>query len=165
MIAAILFVSFAILLILGAPIAVCLGSSSVLAMLAQGAGRPIDTIMSSLPFLFSASSSKFVLLAIPFFILAGNIMEKAGISERLINLAEACVGHVKGGLAIVCVIVACFFAAISGLWTKLMNLYARSGFLAVAGTARMSQLIVAPSFGIAKPTCSFPSIICTRSPE
>ena len=51
MIAAILFVSFAILLILGAPIAVCLGSSSVLAMLAQGAGRPIDTIMSSLPFL------------------------------------------------------------------------------------------------------------------
>ena len=70
--------------------------------------------MSSLPFLFSASSSKFVLLAIPFFILAGNIMEKAGISERLINLAEACVGHVKGGLAIVCVIVACFFAAISG---------------------------------------------------
>jgi C4-dicarboxylate transporter DctM subunit len=55
-----------------------------------------------------------VLLAIPFFILAGNIMEKAEISERLINLAEACVGHVKGGLAIVCVIVACFFAAISG---------------------------------------------------
>ena len=114
MIAAILFVSFAILLILGTPIAVCLGSSSVLAMLVQGAGRPFDTIMSSLPFLFSASSSKFVLLAIPFFILAGNIMEKAGISERLINLAEACVGHVKGGLAIVCAIVACFFAPISG---------------------------------------------------
>ena len=114
MIASLLFVSFAVLLVFGAPIAVCLGSSSVLAMLAQGAGRPLDTIMSSLPFLFSASSSKFVLLAIPFFILAGNIMEKAGISERLINLAEACVGHVKGGLAIVCVIVACFFAAISG---------------------------------------------------
>ena len=69
MIAALLFVSFAVLLVFGAPIAVCLGSSSVLAMLAQGAGRPLDTIMSSLPFLFSASSSKFVLLAIPFFIL------------------------------------------------------------------------------------------------
>ena len=110
MTAAILFIAFALLLILGAPIAVCLGSSSVLAMLVEGAGRPLDTIMSSVPFLFSASSSKFVLLAIPFFILAGNIMEKAGISERLINLAEACVGHVKGGLAIVCVIVACFFA-------------------------------------------------------
>ena len=114
MIASILFIAFALLLVLGAPIAVCLGSSSILAMLVQGAGHPVDTIMSSLPRLFAASSSKFVLLAIPFFILAGNIMEKAGISERLINLAEACVGHVKGGLAIVCVIVACFFAAISG---------------------------------------------------
>ena len=41
-------------------------------------------------------------------------MEKAGISEKLIKLAEACVGHIRGGLAIVCVIVACFFAAISG---------------------------------------------------
>ena len=112
MIAAILFISFAVLLVAGAPIAVCLGSSSIMAMLIQGAGRPVSTIMSSLPFLFSASTSKFVLLAIPFFILAGNIMEKAEISERLINLAEACVGHVKGGLAIVCVIVARFFAAI-----------------------------------------------------
>ena len=114
MIAAILFISFAALLLLGAPIAVCLGASSILTMLVQGAGRPISTIMSSVPFLFSAATSKFVLLAIPFFILAGNIMEKAKISEKLIRLAEACVGHVRGGLAIVCVVVACFFAAISG---------------------------------------------------
>ncbi len=114
MIASILFISFAILLVLGAPIAVCLGLSSIFAMLVQGAGHPVSTIMSSLPRLFSASTSKFVLLAIPFFILAGNIMDKARISERLINLAEACVGHVKGGVAIVCVIVSCFFAAISG---------------------------------------------------
>ena len=114
MIAAVLFLSFAILLLIGAPIAICLGVSSVAAMLVQGAGRPIVTIMSSLPQLFAASTSKFVLLAIPFFILAGNIMEKAQISKKLIRLAEACVGHTKGGLAIVCVIVACFFAAISG---------------------------------------------------
>lgn len=83
-------------------------------MIVQGAGRPLDTIMSSLPRLVSSSTSKFVLLAIPFFILAGNIMEKAGISGKLIRLAEVCVGHLKGGLAIVCVIVSCFFAAISG---------------------------------------------------
>lgn len=114
MIALLLFLSFVILLILGVPIAICLGSSSVLAMIAQGAGRPLDTIMSSLPIIFSASTSKFVLLAIPFFILAGNIMEKAGISKKLIDLAEAYVGHIKGGMAIVCVIVSCFFAAISG---------------------------------------------------
>ena len=53
-------------------------------------------------------------LAIPFFILSGNVMEKAGISGRLINLAEKCLGHIKGGMAIVCVVVSCFFAAISG---------------------------------------------------
>lgn len=114
MTAAILFTIFAILLLIGAPIAVCLGVSSVAAMLVQGAGRPVVTIMSSLPQLFAASTSKFVLLAIPFFILAGNIMERAQISRKLIRLAETCVGHTKGGLAIVCVVVACFFAAISG---------------------------------------------------
>ncbi|MDO5112085.1 MAG: TRAP transporter large permease [Clostridia bacterium] len=114
MTATVLFVSFALLLLCGVPIAACLGVSSVAAMLVQGAGHPVSTIMSSLPRLFSASTSKFVLLAIPFFILAGNIMEKAQISQKLIRLAETCVGHLKGGLAIVCVIVACFFAAISG---------------------------------------------------
>ncbi len=114
MTASVLFILFALLLILGAPIAICLGVSSVAAMLVQGAGRPIVTIMSGLPQLFAAATSKFVLLAIPFFILAGNIMEKAQISKKLIRLAEACVGHTKGGLAIVCVIVSCFFAAISG---------------------------------------------------
>lgn len=114
MVAAILFITFAVLLLMGTPIAVCLGISSLAAMIAQGAGRPLDTVMSSLPMIVSASTSKFVLLAIPFFILAGNIMEKAGISEKLIKLAETCVGHIRGGLAIVCVIVACFFAAISG---------------------------------------------------
>ena len=58
--------------------------------------------------------SKFLLLAIPFFVLSGNIMAKAGISKRLIKFVDTCVGHKKGGIAIVCVIVACFFGAISG---------------------------------------------------
>ena len=58
--------------------------------------------------------SKFLLLAIPFFVLSGNIMAKAGISKRLIRFVDTCVGHKKGGIAIVCVIVACFFGAISG---------------------------------------------------
>ena len=105
---------FILLLAFGAPIATCLGLSSVAAILVQGAGKPIDAVMSVLPRLCSSASSKFVLLAIPFFILSGNVMEKAGISGRLINLAEKCLGHVKGGMAIVCVVVSCFFAAISG---------------------------------------------------
>jgi len=58
--------------------------------------------------------SKFLLLAIPFFVLSGNIMAKAGISKRLIKFVNTCVGHRRGGIAIVCVIVACFFGAISG---------------------------------------------------
>ena len=105
---------FVVLLICGAPIAVCLGLSSVAAMLVQGAGKPIVAVMSVLPRICSASSSKFVLLAIPFFIISGNVMEKAGISGRLINLAEKCLGHIKGGMAMVCIVVSCFFAAISG---------------------------------------------------
>ncbi len=152
---------FVLLLVFGAPIAVCLGMSSVGAILVQGAGKPLEAIMSVLPRLCSSASSKFVLLAIPFFILSGNVMEKAGISGRLINLAEKCImsvlprlcssasskfvllaipffilsgnvmekagisgrlinlaekclGHIRGGMAMVCVAVSCFFAAISG---------------------------------------------------
>ena len=114
MVSAFLFISFAVLLLIGTPIAICLGISSMGAMIIQGTGRPISIILGALPQLVSASTSKFVLLAIPFFILGGNIMEKAGISQKLIDLAQACVGHLKGGVAMVCVIVACFFAAISG---------------------------------------------------
>ncbi|MCC8109648.1 MAG: TRAP transporter large permease [Planctomycetes bacterium] len=114
MLVGILFLSFAVLLLLGAPIAIYLGSSSLLTMLVQGAGKPIDAIMAALPRIVSASTSKFVLLAIPFFILGGTIMERAGISRRLIELAESLVGHIKGGVALVCIIVSCFFAAISG---------------------------------------------------
>lgn len=104
----ILFASFVILLLMNVPIAITLGLSSLVALLAEG----IDPII--VPMNVYASTSKFVLLAIPFFILGGNIMERVGISRRLIVLAEKFVGHLKGGMAIVCVLVACFFAAISG---------------------------------------------------
>ncbi|MFA9424454.1 MAG: TRAP transporter large permease, partial [Sedimentibacter sp.] len=66
------------------------------------------------PMQIYANIAKFTLLAIPFFMLAGNTMEKAGISDKLINLANKFVGHKKGGLAIVGVVTSCFFAAISG---------------------------------------------------
>lgn len=112
--ALVLFAVFVVLLLIGAPIAVCLGISSVSAMLVLGAGRSVSVVLGTVPQLVSAATSKSVLLAIPFFILGGNIMEKAGISGKLIALAESCVGHLKGGVAMVCVIVACFFAAISG---------------------------------------------------
>lgn len=108
MTAAALFLTFLALLLMNIPIAITLGLSSVVALLIEG----VDLII--VPMNVYSSSSKFVLLAIPFFILGGNIMDKAGISSRLIILAEKLLGHVKGGMAIVCVLVACFFAAISG---------------------------------------------------
>jgi len=75
-------------------------------LLIDGAGRPLDTIMTMLPRIFSSATSKFVLLAVPFFILVGNVMEKAGISKRLIDFAQSCVGHLRGGLIVVMVSVA-----------------------------------------------------------
>ena len=96
MVGIVLLLVFVVLLAFGAPIATCLGMSSVAAILAQGGGKPIDAVMSVLPRLCSSASSKFVLLAIPFFILSGNVMEKAGISGRLIRLAEKCLGHIRG---------------------------------------------------------------------
>lgn len=83
-------------------------------MLVLGAGRPVDVVLGTVPQLVSAATSKSVLLAIPFFILAGNIMEVSEISTKLIAFFKSLVGHTKHGLAMVCVVVACFFAAISG---------------------------------------------------
>lgn len=104
----VLFGIFIILLICNIPIAVSLGIASIVSIVVTG--LPIEMF----PINVFSASSKFSLLAIPFFIVAGNIMEKAGISEKLIDFAKACVGHRKNGVALVCVIVSCFFAAISG---------------------------------------------------
>ena len=102
--------------------------------------------------------SKFLLLAIPFFVLSGNIMAKAGISKRLIKFVDTCVGHKRGGIAIVCVIVACFFGAISGsgpatvaaLGAVLIPAMIESGFTAPFSTALMATassiaIVIPPS--------------------
>lgn len=103
-----LFGSFAILLILGVPICISLGLSSIVGLLTSG----FD--LGMLPDTIYASVCKYALLAVPFFVLAGSIMEYAGISEKLIHFADTCVGHRKSGLITVVVITSCFFAAISG---------------------------------------------------
>jgi C4-dicarboxylate transporter DctM subunit len=99
---------FFVLLILNVPIAVSLALSSIVALISGGYN------FSMIPTNVYAATSKFALLAVPYFIFAGNIMEKTGISEKLIRFAQSFVGHVRGGLALVCIIVSCFFAAISG---------------------------------------------------
>ncbi len=108
MIGLILFGSFFILVFLNVPIAVSLGLSTLIGM------KYLKFSFGTFPDTMYTAISKFALLAIPFFILAGSIMDYAGISKRLIRLANVCVGHRKNGLLAVVVIVACFFAAISG---------------------------------------------------
>ncbi len=103
-----LIITFVILLILNVPIAIGLGVSSIAALLVSDLG------FSMIPSNVYAATSKFALLAVPYFILAGNIMEKTGISAKLIRFAQSLVGHKRCGLALVCIIVSCFFAAISG---------------------------------------------------
>ncbi|MCR5346835.1 MAG: TRAP transporter large permease [Fretibacterium sp.] len=104
----ILIGTFFVLLILRVPVAASMGLAAVACMTSLGFR------LSVLPTVFYAAIARYTLLAIPFFILAGVIMDYAGISGRLINFANACVGHRRGGLAVVTVVVACFFAAISG---------------------------------------------------
>lgn len=106
--ALILFGVFFVLLFLNVPIAISLGVSSIVTTLA--CNLSLNMVATNL---YSASN-KYVLLAIPFFILAGNIMEVSEISTKLIAFFKSLVGHTKHGLAMVCVVVACFFAAISG---------------------------------------------------
>lgn len=104
-----LFISLGVLLILGVPVAIAMGLSSALAVLLSG-GVPL-IILAQREF---TSIDSFPLMAIPFFILAGTLMEYGGISRRLVNLANALTGHIQGGLAIVAVLASLFFGAISG---------------------------------------------------
>lgn len=110
----IILIVLAVLLIAGVPIAVALGISSVCAIL------PImDTevaVLTGAQRIFSGISV-FSLLAIPFFILAGNIMNKGGIAVRLINLAKVVTGHTPGALAQTNVLANMLFGAISGSGT------------------------------------------------
>ena len=106
---AILLISFVILLFTRVPIIIALGGSTLLTFLLT---EPRDLIV--IPQIIFAANDSFVLLAIPFFILAGNIMEEGGISSRLVSLFEKLVGFLPGGLAVVAVVSCTFFGAISG---------------------------------------------------
>ena len=107
--AAVLFIMVLGLLFLGVPIAISLGLSSVIAI----AFFSHDSISSVALQLFTASQN-YTLLAIPFFILASAFMSTGGVARRIIRFAIACVGHVRGGLAIAAVFSCMLFAALSG---------------------------------------------------
>ncbi|MCM3711899.1 TRAP transporter large permease [Sporosarcina luteola] len=104
----ILFVSFLAFLILSVPVAVSVGLSSAIMVFEDG--TPPTVVIQRL---FTTMDS-FTLLAVPFFILAGSLMEKGGMSKRLVSLAYSIVGARTGGLGMVAVLACMFFASISG---------------------------------------------------
>ncbi|WP_371224704.1 TRAP transporter large permease [Roseovarius sp. 2305UL8-3] len=105
-----LFVMVIGFLLIGVPIAVSLGMSSVLFLLWYS-----DTSLASIAqTLFEAFEGHYTLLAIPFFILASSFMSTGGVAQRIIRFSIACVGHLRGGLAIAGVFACMMFAALSG---------------------------------------------------
>ena len=98
----------ALLMLLSVPIAFSIGLGSVYYFLASG--KPLMMI----PQKMFTTVDNFTLLAIPLFILAGNIMNTGGITKRLFAFARTCVGHITGGLGHVCVVASIIFAGMSG---------------------------------------------------
>ena len=106
---AILFALLFVLMLLGLPVAVALGLSSLLTILffAQDS-------LASLSLKLYETSEHYTLLSIPFFILGGAFMTTGGVAKRMIRFANACIGHLRGGLAMASVMACMLFAAVSG---------------------------------------------------
>lgn len=100
-----------VMLAMGASISVSVGLSSALAMLCM---LPADVAFATSAQRLFAGANSFSLIAIPFFILAGNLMNNGGIAERLVNVAKVCAGRMPGALAQTNVIANMLFGAISG---------------------------------------------------
>jgi C4-dicarboxylate transporter, DctM subunit len=105
---AVLLGGLALLLALSVPIAVTLGLSATAAL--QSSGAPLVMMAQSV----YESLDSFGLMAIPFFVLAGTLMQSGGIARRLVDLANALVGWIKGGLGACAVLTSMFFATMSG---------------------------------------------------
>lgn len=104
-----LFILLFVFMFLGMPVAIALGLSSILTIMAFGSDS-----LASLSLKLYETSEHFTLMAIPFFVLAGCFMTTGGVAKRMIRFANASVGHLHGGLAIASVMSCVLFAAVSG---------------------------------------------------
>lgn len=152
---AILVLSFLTLLAIGVPIAYSIGISSLFTMLVSISTMPSLTTLAQR---MATALDSFSLLAIPFFILAGQLMNKGGIAERLIDFAKVLVGRLPGGLAFVNIVACMLFGAISGSAVAAASAiggfmvnkmeaegYSRSFSAAVNITSSTTGLIIPPS--------------------
>lgn len=103
-----IFLSFLVFLILGIPVAISIGLTSLVTLQSQG------TSLMIIPQRMFSGTDSFPLVAVPFFILGGELLARGRVSERLVQFAESLLGSLKGGLWVVAVMASMFFAAISG---------------------------------------------------
>lgn len=106
----ILFAAFAVCLIVGIPVSISLGVASLCSVVFGGLSAS-STVIAQRIFGGLQSTS---IMAIAFFVLAGNLMTKGGISRRIVNFANCLVGNVRGGMSLALVLACAFFAALSG---------------------------------------------------
>ena len=150
----VLVVSFVVLLVLNVPVAFCMGIATVLAFLTM----PEMPAFVAVAHKIATGIDSFALLAIPFFILSGQLMGHGGIARRLIDFANVLVGRFRGGMAFVNVLTCMLFGAISGSATAavssvggfmipLMNRmgYHRDFNASVTITAATTGLLIPPS--------------------
>ncbi len=159
MVVAVMILSFLIMIGLTAPVAFAVGISAVIGLLMSDTA-PLLVV----PQRIFAVADSFVLLAIPLFILAGALMETGGISARLVALARALIGHVRGGLGMVVVVAEMLFSGISGstvadvsaIGSLMIPSLVRAGFKPARAVAIVSA---ASAMGILIPPCLLMVII------
>lgn len=105
----VLFVTMFLLMMIGSPIAVALGVATMVTMTAT-----TNISLTTMSTACLSGLDSFPLMAIPFFMLAGNLMKSGGISRRILDFADAVVGWVTGSVGMVTVVASMFFAALSG---------------------------------------------------
>jgi C4-dicarboxylate transporter, DctM subunit len=165
-----LFAGFVALMLIGAPLAVALGLAGTLTILAAHLG------IMAMPTNFYTGIAKYPLLAIPVFILAGLIFERAGVARRLVDFAAAVVGRKHGGLAVVAVLVCMVMGGISGsgpadaaaVATVMIPSMAKAGYprefsASVIAAAGATAILIPPSiafivYSVLVPQASVPAL-------
>ena len=158
-----LILCFITLLVIAAPVSVAMGLAAAVAILWAGKA-PINTVVTQMV----SGMDSFPLMAIPFFILAGELMERAGISERLVHLAKTMVGHIKGGLGMVVLVGEYLFSGISGstaadisaIGSLLIGPMERAGYKKGHAVAIVSA---ATAMGILVPPCIFMIVLASMT--
>lgn len=153
MISLFMFLFLLALFLINVPISFALGIAGLFALVLIG-----DIPLVVLPQRMFTGTDSFSLLAIPFFLLAGSLMERGGISERIIGFSSALVGHITGGLGLISVLGSMFFAGISGsaaadtaamgkitIPEMIKRGYSKSYATAIQATAGAIGIIIPPS--------------------